>query len=288
MHCDKNYKPVYKTNYICRCKYCRLFCQINDQYRDILLPQRCSCCGNINAHGNRIVNLKNGHELCDAVNLSQVKNLIEKSKSNIDHNINMNNCKIINLANGTNPKDGVNLSQVESMILNTEPDLQTILEKGNTAGTNDINMNNNNISNIKDVQTQLIKGNAINNGLSFFQGYGTSSLKSSYPFTGSIDYVGTEFLLNLTLENNSSYSIIMVSGYNSPTNNKSGHFTKFINISVFNNIVSKKLLFAIIDSDIDNMNIDIINTTETNISAVIISSQDYLINASGSIELWRH
>jgi hypothetical protein len=286
------------------------------------------CCGNINAHNNKIINLKSGcdphdavnllqvkkivkhskssinhninmnnHKILDladgtkpkdAVNLSQVKKIVSNSINNIDHDINMNNHKIINLATATNPKDAVNLEQVESMIFNIEPDLQTVLEKGNSAGSNNINMNNNDITNGRNLEAVLIKNNTFNNGLSFFQGYGTASLKSIYPFSGYIDYVGTKELLGLTLENNCSYTIIMVSGYYSPTNNKCGHFTKFINLCVSNNSINKKLLFWIDDSDIDDINIDVIATTGTDISAIILSSQNYQLNTTGTIELWRH
>ncbi len=293
-----------------------------------LSHHRYCCCGDINAHNNRIVNLKNGCKSHDAVNLSQVKKMIAHSKSNvchninmnnhkivdladgtkpkdavnlsqvkkivseslnnIDHDINLNNHKIVNLSDGTNPKDAVNLQQVESMIFNIEPDLNTVLQKGNNAGTNGINMNNNDITNVKNLETELIKGNLPNNGLSFFQGYGTSSLKSVYPFSGYIDFVGTKELLNLTLDNNCSYTVIMVSGYYSPSNNKCGHFTKFVNLCVSNNSINKKLLFWIDDSDIDDINIDISVGTGTNISAVIISNQNYRLNTTGTIELWRH
>jgi len=69
----------------------------------------------------------------------------------VGNNVDFNNNKLLNVAQGTDPSDGVNLGQVETLIAAASGDLQTleeVLAEGNSAGSYDINMNNNSIINL--------------------------------------------------------------------------------------------------------------------------------------------
>lgn len=230
------------------------------------------------------------------------------------NDINMNGNKITNLPTASNPSDAINLSQAEDLFNNAinlsraenlidhSTNLASVLSNGNSAGTSDIDMNDNSIENVDSIKLLQLNEKIPGSGINFFTGYGTSGVKIIYYFSGTINNAGIKVLLKIPLQKKSAYTAIMVAGYYSdgPTNvvkegkyhddvyGYSGNYYCVCNIKVGKNTLMLRDQFKCDYSDLPNVNVCLSSYNDFLIINLCTDVSYFDITANGTLELWRH